>query len=224
MKTWIYRYLIFIAGLYLLTFGVVLIIRSSLGTSPISSFTYVVSVHSPLTLGTVTFFFNLALIACQFWFIRGGVGNRNDRLEIMAQIPFSILFSIFLDVNMFIASDIVPSTYWLSVGLLLVGCLVQAMGVVLELKPNVVTMSAEGFVKYACRRYNRDFGRSKIVFDSSLVVLALATSWLINRTFIGVREGTVIAAVLVGFFVSVINANIRRLRPVKVWIQKTIIK
>lgn len=214
MKNLILRYSVFTLGLYVLTFGVVLIIHSALGTSPISSFTYVLSVNTSLTLGTITFFFNMTLIASQFWLIRGGVGNRHDRMEILMQIPFSLLFSLFLDVNMYLTSSISPTSYILSIMLLVSGCIIQALGVVIELKPNVVTMSAEGFVKYACKRYNKDFGRSKVVFDSSLVVLALATSWLMSRSIIGVREGTVMAAILVGLFVSIINANLFRCKHI----------
>lgn len=41
------RYAIFIGGLYLLALGIVLIVRSSLGTTPISSENYVLSLHTP---------------------------------------------------------------------------------------------------------------------------------------------------------------------------------
>ncbi len=50
MKNWILRYFVFILGLYLITLGVVMIVRSSLGTSPISSLAYVMSLNSFLTL------------------------------------------------------------------------------------------------------------------------------------------------------------------------------
>ena len=46
------RYIIYVAGLFLLSLGVVLIVRSALGTTPISSINYVVSINTPLSLGT----------------------------------------------------------------------------------------------------------------------------------------------------------------------------
>ena len=63
MRNWIIRYAVFIIGLYFLTLGVVLIIRSSLGTSPISSFSYVLSLNTPLTLGMATFIITEAIVA-----------------------------------------------------------------------------------------------------------------------------------------------------------------
>ena len=50
--------------------GIVLIIRSALGTTPISSVNYVLSLNSSLSLGTCTFIINMLLIIGQFWLIR----------------------------------------------------------------------------------------------------------------------------------------------------------
>lgn len=70
MKEIFKRYLVFVIGLYFLAAGIVLIIRSALGTTPISSINYVLSLNSPLSLGTCTFIINMVLILGQFWLIR----------------------------------------------------------------------------------------------------------------------------------------------------------
>ena len=57
---------------------------------------------------------------------------------------------------MALAEDLHPSNYITSIALLLLGCLIQSIGVVLEIKPQVAMMSAEGFVNYAARRYNKE--------------------------------------------------------------------
>lgn len=88
------------------------------------------------------------------------------------------------------------------------GCLSQATGVVLELKPNVAIMSAEGFVKYAARRYNKDFGRLKVIFDIVLVSSALLLGIACSGHIEGVREGTVIAALSTGFIVSFLSRHV----------------
>lgn len=67
MKEIFKRYLVFVIGLYFLAAGIVLIIRSALGTTPISSINYVLSLNSPLSLGTCTFIINMVLILGQFW-------------------------------------------------------------------------------------------------------------------------------------------------------------
>ena len=123
MKSIIKRYLVFVLGLYFLAAGVVLIVRSALGTTPISSINYVMSLNTPLTLGTCTFIINMLLIVGQFWLIRGR-GSRQDVMEILLQIPFSFIFSAFIDFNMVLASDIHPVNYAASIGLLLVTFLI----------------------------------------------------------------------------------------------------
>ncbi len=208
IKTIILRYLTFIAGLYFLSLGIVLIVASSLGTTPISSVNYVVTLHTPITLGTATFLINVLLIAGQFWLIRSGLGSRKDRIEILLQLPFSLVFSIFIDINMAFIGSIEPTSYPMALAMLGAGCLSQATGVVLELKPNVAIMSAEGFVKYAARRYNKDFGRLKVIFDVVLVSSALLLGIACSGHIEGVREGTVIAALSTGFIVSFLSRHV----------------
>lgn len=208
IKTIILRYLTFIAGLYFLSLGIVLIVASSLGTTPISSVNYVVTLHTPITLGTATFLINVLLIAGQFWLIRSGLGTRKDRIEILLQLPFSLVFSIFIDINMAFIGSIEPTSYPMALAMLGAGCLSQATGIVLELKPNVAIMSAEGFVKYAARRYNKDFGRLKVIFDVVLVSSALLLGISCSGHIEGVREGTVIAALSTGFIVSFLSRHV----------------
>lgn len=208
IKAIVLRYLTFIAGLYFLSLGIVLIVASSLGTTPISSVNYVVTLHTPITLGTATFLINVLLIAGQFWLIRSGLGTRKDRIEILLQLPFSLVFSIFIDINMAFIGSIEPTSYPMALAMLGAGCLSQATGVVLELKPNVAIMSAEGFVKYAARRYNKDFGRLKVIFDVVLVSSALLLGIACSGHIEGVREGTVIAALSTGFIVSFLSRHV----------------
>lgn len=103
-------YLLFVTGLYFLAGGIVLILRSSLGTTPISSVNYVLSLNSALTLGTWTFPVNMLLIAGQFWLIRDRM-TRRDTIEILLQMPFSLLFGLFIDFNMTPTQHLQPQNY-----------------------------------------------------------------------------------------------------------------
>lgn len=207
LKKVLKRYLVFVLGLYFLSAGIVLIVHSTLGTTPISSVNYVLSLNTTLTLGTCTFLINMVLIAGQFWLVRHEK-SRQDVVEILLQIPFSFIFSAFIDFNMALATDLHPSGYGMSIALLLLGCLVQSIGVVLELKPKVAMMSAEAFVKYASRRYNKEFGQFKVYFDVSLVSFAVLLSLIFTQSIEGVREGSLIAACLTGYIVSFLNHKV----------------
>ncbi len=86
------RYLIFLIGLFINSLGVSLITKADLGTSPISSVPYVLSLNFPFTLGQFTIVFSLVLILIQFLILR-----KNFRLEHLLQIPVSVLFGYFID-------------------------------------------------------------------------------------------------------------------------------
>lgn len=202
------RYFVFIVGLYFLALGIVLIVRSALGTTPISSLNYVCSINTSLTLGTWTFLTNLIMIGIQLWLLRGGYGSRKDVIEIILQIPLSFIFSAFIDLNMLLTHQLIPSNYYMSVGILLAGCIIQAIGVVLEIKPKVAMMSAEGLVKYIARRLDKEFGTIKVRVDLTLISLAILTSLAFSQRIDGIREGSIIAACITGYIVSFLNQYI----------------
>lgn len=201
------RYAIFVIGLFLLSAGVSLIIRSTLGTTPISSVNYVMSVNTPLTLGAWTFIINILLIIGQF-IILGSGRTRRDTVEILLQIPFSFLFGAFIDLNMWLTSSLHPSGYMAAIGILIAGCIVQSLGVVFEIKPKVAMMSAEAFVMYASRRWGKPFGKLKVAFDLSLVTSAVLISLLLSHRIDGIREGSLIAASVTGFIVTFLGRHI----------------
>lgn len=201
------RYFVFILGLFFLSAGVVLIVRSDLGTTPMSSVNYVMSINTPFTLGGFTFVLNMLLILGQFWLIKGR-STKKDVIEILLQIPFSLLFSLFIDFNMDLASGLIPANYLWSMLLLLGGCVVQSLGVVLEIKPRVAMMSAEAFVKYASQRSNREFGKVKVYFDIALVLIAVNLSLAFASRIDGVREGSLIAACITGYIVTFLNQRV----------------
>lgn len=218
-KNLMFRYGVFVVGLYFLSLGIVLIVNSSLGTTPISSVNYVVSLNTPITLGTATFAINMLLILGQFWLIRDR-RTRKDVAEIMLQIPFSFIFGAFIDLNMQVFAGVHPGSYLGALGLLAAGCLVQAVGVTLELKPRVSMMSAEAFVKYAADRYSRRFGSLKVCFVVTLVTMAVILSLFFSGRIEGVREGSVVAAVATGYIVTFLSShlitgtNLRRIKSV----------
>lgn len=64
------RYIIFLIGLFINSLGVSLITKADLGTSPISSIPYVLSLNFPMTLGQFTIIFSILLIIIQLFILR----------------------------------------------------------------------------------------------------------------------------------------------------------
>lgn len=188
------RYLLFLVGLFVNALGVSLITKANLGTSPISSIPYVSSLNFPLTLGNFTILFSILLIVLQIIILR-----KNFKLEDLLQVPVSIIFGYFIDLTMYLFFGVNPQTYLMKLISLLIGCIILGFGVYLEVVANVVMLPGESFVRAIVSTWNTNFGTTKICFDSSMTILAAILSFALSGHLNGVREGTVIAALLVGF-------------------------
>lgn len=132
------RYMIFVIGLFINSLGVSMITKADLGTSPISSIPYVLSLNLPFTLGEFTIIFSLLLIALQLLILR-----RNFKLEHILQIPVSIVFGYFIDLTMMLLTFVHPEEYLSSVMWLLIGCLILGFGVYTEVLANVAMLPGE---------------------------------------------------------------------------------
>lgn len=100
-----------------------------------------------------------------------------------------------------------------------IGAGLLALGVFLSIIADVVLNSAEGFVKAISTQWKMKFENVKICFDIGCVLLAAILSMiLLNFTISGIREGTLIAAVLIGNIVKILNQIL--CRPLKCWLKK----
>lgn len=187
------RYLLLCIGLAVMAFGVGFSIKGSLGTSPISSFPYVISVITPLTVGNATI-----LMHCFFIFLQIVILRKEYPLIQLLQLPVAILFGYLTDFSVWTLQRISCSTYWQQWLACIVGILLVAVGVSCEVKANVVVLAGEGVVLAVCRKLPIKFGYMKVLFDVTLVVASCIVSLAVTGRIQGVREGTVAAAVFVG--------------------------
>ena len=202
------RYLLFLVGLFVSSLGVSLVTKANLGTSPISSIPYVLSLNFPFTLGNFTIIFSLFLIALQVLILR-----KNFKAEYILQIPVSIAFGYFIDFTMYIFFWVNPQNYLIKIVTLLIGCIILGFGVYIEVIADVVMLPGESFVRAIVQTWNTNFGTTKIVFDCSMTIIAGILSFVFSGKLNGVREGTVIAALLVGFIARLFGKHLEFVKP-----------
>ena len=188
------RYIFLLAGLFVNGLGVSFITKAGLGTSPITSIPYTLSLGFTPTVGMFTLVFNICLISLQVILLR-----RNFQLQNLLQLPIIALFSFFIDLTMSLLGFMQPETYAMKVVSLIVGCLILGFGVFMEMVANVAMLPGEATVRAVSDVFSTDFGKTKIAFDSSMTVIAAILSFIMFRHLDGVREGTIVAAILVGF-------------------------
>jgi uncharacterized membrane protein YczE len=165
------RYLFFVLGLMVLAFGVALSVKANLGTSPISSLPYVLSLAFPLTIGQFTILMHIVFILLQIALLRKDF----DWIQLM-QLPAAILFGVFTDAAMRLLSWYAPSSYaeqWICV---LLSCVIVAVGVSMEVIANVVMLAGEGYGQCDCSGQRKRIRKNQDCFDSSLVLIAAGCS------------------------------------------------
>ncbi|MCD8150112.1 MAG: DUF6198 family protein [Clostridiales bacterium] len=194
------RSIFLIVSLFVMAFGVAFSIKGNLGTSPISSFPYALSMVSSLTVGQATIALHCTLIALQILILR----KRYQLIQLL-QLPVALVFGVLTDFTLNLISGISPSSYpeqWLCCA---IGIVLVATGVSMEVTSKIVTLAGEGFVLTVCKVAPVKFSTMKVIFDVSLVALACLVSFVFLRSIEGVREGTLAAAILVGTLTRQIN-------------------
>lgn len=195
-KSLIKNYAILIIGLFIMSFGVSLSVKSNLGTTPISCIPNVLSFASTLSLGMITIIFNALLILIQILILR-----RNFPRVQYLQLIVTIIFGYFIDFTLWILKDLILITYIQQWIVCIISCFIIALGVLLEVKSNAIVLPGEG-VSLAIRHVtNIEFGKLKTLFDTSNVVIGAALSLILFGTFKGVGLGTIFAAIAVGYIV-----------------------
>lgn len=205
MQKTVSNYIKFLLSLVIMGFGIALVTKSGLGTSAVSSVPYVLSNVFTLSFGTFTFIINMLYFVIQILVLRKDFPKNQ-----YFQIVVGPVLGIFIDLSMFILKNIDLSNYLLKVVILLVGCFIVAYSIWLQLEANVVINPTEGIVKVLADKTNVKFSSMKTYFDIFLVVVASLISFIGLGKIVGVREGTLISAFVVGYFIKLINTMTKR--------------
>ena len=199
------RYAVLGVGLLIMAFGIAFSIQGVLGTSPISSLPYVVSLLIPLTVGEATICLHVVLILLQILILR----RNYDPIQLM-QLPVAVVFGYLTDLGVWVVQGLPVPNYGVQWLYCLIGVVLVAVGVALEVIAGVVTLAGEGFILAVCQVTAIPFGNMKVGFDLTLVAISVVLSLGFLHGLYGVREGTVAAAVLVGLTAKKLQPLLQR--------------
>ena len=90
------RYLLFCVSLFVNALGIAFITKAALGTSPITSVTYVLSMFTPFTIGQWTILLNLLFVIMELY-IMTREDLRSDLRIYLLQIPISFCYDKNID-------------------------------------------------------------------------------------------------------------------------------
>ena len=205
-KSWIKRIIIYTVGLFIMSLGVGISVASNLGVSPVSALPYVISKITGFELGMCTTGVFVLYLLIQILILR-----KEFKPISFVQIAVSFLFGWFVRISTPLMSFLdFTDNYAFRLLLCGVGIAVVGIGVFLYVGSDVIPMPTEGVMIAITKKTGIQFSSAKILFDISSVVTAVTLSLIFLHRLEGVREGTALAAVLVGFVVKFLNRKFRK--------------
>ena len=207
-KELIERYVTLVAALFCMSLGIALSIHAALGITPISCPPYVLSLGLRPSVGQFTIAMHVIMVLMQVALLRKDF----PKIQYL-QLAMAFIFGFFIDAAVWLTGWVVPQTYVGQLLLVVVGSGVLAFGITLEVVANVMYIAGEGLTLALSKVLRKPFGHLKIGFDCTLIAISLVFSWILFKEIRGVREGTIISALLVGFFVG-------RIQPHMAWLSR----
>ena len=208
------RIVIYCLGFFLIAIGISISAKSSLGVSPVNSVPYTVSLLTGFEQGLCTTAFFLVLILVQFL-----ISPKDFSPFSFLQIICSFVFGWFVTFANFCTSFILtPESYIIKMIYIIISLFFVAVGVFLYVNSDFLPLPSEGVMLTFSKRTKVPFHICKIGFDCSVVVIAALISLIARGELLGVREGTIIAAVFVGIIIKPVAK--RFLTKLKLFIER----
>ena len=204
---YIVRLLCLVLGLFALAQGIAFTVLADLGTDAITSPALVAHVvlgkaeggmgYEFCTVGNMLICVHVSLVLLQIVLLR----SKYRPIQLL-QVVNGLILGSMLDVCLMYTSLLPVPNYAAAVGYTLLGCVFCAFGIFTFVKADLVPLSAEGLCLAISRTFNWRFSRVKVGVDCSMLAIAILASLVLLGTVAGVREGSIICAVSVGFLIG----------------------
>ncbi len=203
------RYALFLTGLFIASLGVAFSTKAGLGTSPVASVPYSVSLVSPLlSFGSWLNLLSLIQILVQVTVLKG----KCNWLEIAVQTVLAFVYGYLTDFSCWLIRGIPVTGYAAQFGYMLLGCVILAFGIWVQFRGGVAMLPGEAMNRAISKVTGRRYENVKIFFDILYITLAALICLVFLGELKGVREGSVIAALAVGVIIRLFNRAYKKLR------------
>lgn len=196
------RYLLFLVGLFIASMGVAFSAKATLGTSPVSSIPFSISlVSSLLSFGGWLNLLSVIQITVQVLLLR----KKCKPPEIAIQTVLAFAYGYMTNFSCYLLRGIVIEAYWVKFVFMLISCLILAFGIWIQLRAGVAMLPGEAMNRAISQVSGKKYENIKIFFDIAYILVAAAICLIFLGHLEGVREGSIIAAFLVGTLIKGIN-------------------
>ena len=209
MTSTLKRYGIFLVGLFIASLGVAFSTKAGLGTSPVASVPFSISLaNRALSFGWWLNLLSVVQILIQVAVLRG----KCNYVEIGIQTVLAFVYGTLTDFSCRLLDGIHPVGYAAQFALMLTGCAVLALGIWIQYQGGVAMLPGEAMNRAISQVTGKRYENVKVFFDVLYIVVAAAIGLLFLGRLEGVREGSVIAALLVGNLIKLYGRLFKRIR------------
>lgn len=211
-KDLFFRYLLFLIGLFIASMGVAFSTKAGLGTSPVASVPYSVSLLSSLlSFGGWLNLWSVIQITIQVLLLR----RKCKPVEILIQTVLAFAYGYMTDFSCMLIRGINPSNYLMQFVLMLAGCFILGFGIWLQFMGGGAMLPGEAMNRAISTVTGKKYENIKIFFDVFYIVLSTIICMVAFGKLSGVREGSIIAAVGIGNIIKLYNGIYKRVRGKK---------
>lgn len=201
MKHYKTRISMYFIGLFVMTIGIALSVKSNLGVSPVSSIPYTMTCVWGIEMGKATILFHIVLVLIQILLLR-----KNFKPAQLMQILVGVIFGYFTTFCNYMVSFLqTPDNLAIRIGMVLASTVFVAIGIFLYLPADLIPLAGEGAMQAVSSVTKIEFSKVKIGFDCTMVLVSVVTCLICLQSLGSVGAGTIIAAVLVGTLVGILN-------------------
>lgn len=184
-------------GLFVMTIGIALSVKSNLGVSPVSSIPYTMTCVWGIEMGKATILFHIVLVLIQILLLR-----KKFKPVQLLQVVFGY-FTTFC--NYMVSFLPTPENLGIRIIMVLASTVFVAFGIFLYLPADLIPLAGEGCMQAVSSVTHIEFSKVKIGFDCTMVLVSAITCLTVLHNLGSVGAGTIIAAILVGTLVGIIN-------------------
>ncbi len=208
MKQIIRNYILFLIGLFIASMGVALSTKAGLGTSPVASVPYSISLlNHTLTFGWWLNLWSVLQILVQIALLR----RKCKPIEIIIQTILAFVYGYLTDFSCILISGIQADSYIIQFALMILSCFVLGLGIWIQFKGGVAMLPGEAMNRAISEITGKRYENVKILFDVLYIIAAAVICLLFLGKPEGVREGSIIAALFIGNIIKLYNRLFERL-------------
>lgn len=196
------RYGLFLIGLFIASIGVAFSTKAGLGTSPVASVPYSVSLISNIfSFGGWLNVWSVIQIIVQIILLR----KNCKPVEIAIQTVLAFVYGYLTNFSCLLIDGLKVNGYMMQLMYMIISCFVLALGIWIQFKGGVAMLPGEAMNRAISKVSGWKYENIKIFFDVLYILVSVAICLIFIGKLEGVREGSVIAAIVIGNIIKMYN-------------------